>query len=81
MREDRPHPAVGAFVTAETTMTTRDERSSVIQRGATGRPPPADADPARRPGVPMYKPARTSTALAPPPLEQQPATVPVLVDV
>jgi hypothetical protein len=29
----------------------------------------------------MYKPARTSTALAPPPLEQQPATVPVLVGV
>ena len=55
--------------------------SQTMAHGATGRPAPADADPAVRPGVPMYKPAGTSAPIARPPLERQQAQVPVFVGV
>lgn len=53
--------------------------SRTIARGGSGRPEPADADPAVRPGVPMYKPAGTSAPLTRPRLDQQQTTVSVLV--
>jgi hypothetical protein len=50
-----------------------------IARGANGRPEAADADPSSRPGVPMYKPAGTSSEIVRPPLEQQQTDVEVLI--
>jgi hypothetical protein len=55
--------------------------SDKIGRGAKGRPAPADVDPGTRPGVPIYKPAGTSAEITRPRLDQQQATVPVLVGV
>jgi hypothetical protein len=55
--------------------------SNRIAHGAQGRPEPADKNPDDRPGVPMYKPAGTSSALTRPILDQQQTTVPVLVGV
>jgi hypothetical protein len=52
-----------------------------MARGATGRPAAADADPAARPGVPMYKPAGTSAPIVRPPLDHQEAQVPILIGV
>jgi len=45
------------------------------------RTEPADRRPSNRPGVPMYGRAGTHAAIAKPPLDQQQATVPVLVGV
>lgn len=55
-----------------------NDLASVIARGASGRPAPVDADPERRPGVPLYKPAGSGT-VAHPPLDLQEPHVPVLV--
>jgi hypothetical protein len=55
--------------------------SDRIARGAQGRPEPADKNPDDRPGIPMYKPAGTSSALMRPTLDQQQTKVPVLVGV
>ena len=52
-----------------------------IARGASGRPEAADADPTSRPGVPMYKPAGTSSEIVRPPIEQQQTDVTILVGV
>lgn len=54
---------------------------TTIARGAAGRPEAADADPAARPGVPIYKPAGTSAPAARPPLDRQEPEVQVLVGV
>lgn len=54
---------------------------TTMARGATGRPEPADADPAERPGVPIYKQAGTSGPAARPPLDPQAPEVQVLVGV
>ena len=48
---------------------------------ATNDTEPADKSPGDRPGVPMYGHAGMHAAIAKPPLEQQQATVPVLVGV
>jgi hypothetical protein len=61
----------------ETTMSS-DSTAIGMGAGASGRPPAVDRDPARRPGVPFYKP---NDLTARPPLDQQPLTVPVLVGV
>lgn len=50
-----------------------------IARGASGRPEAADADPASRPGVPMYKRAGSSAEIVRPRLDQQQTDVEVLV--
>ena len=59
----------------------QSDLSETVARGATGRPAPTDADPAVRPGVPMYKPAGSSAPISRPPLERQEPQVPVLVGV
>ena len=63
----------------QTTLET--DLDTTMARGATGRPAPADADPAARPGVPIYKPAGTSAPAVRPPLERQEPHVQVLVGV
>lgn len=52
-----------------------------IARGATGRPEATDSDPSNRPGVPMYKPAGSSSEIVRPPLDQQETDVEILVGV
>ena len=66
-------PAVGARLAAQQGDIMQTDLSEKVSRGATGRPEAADADPAARPGVPMYKPAGTSAPIARPPLDQQEA--------
>ncbi len=50
-----------------------------IARGASGRPEAADANPSSRPGVPMVKPAGSSSEIVHPAVVQQETDVEVLV--